>query len=192
MSIHRPIGRGLLAAVVSLTVAWSVSLPGVARAQMMSGVPLTPAIVEAFIASYPSVNATGEELNQQYGGTASGGDDPASAYQGLLAYTAATGAMNSAVQAYGFADFQSWLQVLTSVATAYAFLGEEGQGMDSQMAEAMAGIQSNPNLTAAQQQMMMQQLQLSMGMIAAMAPPQENIDAVAPYADQLAALFDDD
>jgi hypothetical protein len=39
--------------------------------------------------------------------------------------------------------------------------------------------------------MLLQQMQAAMGAVNAMRPSQENLDAVAPYADQLAVLFED-
>jgi hypothetical protein len=64
--------------------------------------------------------------------------------------------------------------------------------MDAQMAEAIAQVQNNPNLSDAQKEMMMQQMQASMGAVAMMRPSQENVDAVAPYADQIQAMLDSD
>ena len=71
---------------------------------------------------------------------------------------------------------------------AYSF-AKDGGKMDTQMADAIAKIQNDPNIPAAQKQMLMQQMQASAGAIAAIKPSQANLDAVKPYMTQLAPLF---
>ena len=179
---------GTLAAAVTMVAAVG---PGTALAQMPNQVPLTPAIVEAVIASYPVAKQTADDLSTQYGDVGSGGNDPGAAFAAWLAVGGAVGAMNGAVQPYGFADYQTWVGTLTSVIFAHTFAAEGGN-MDAQMAEAIAQIQNNPNLSDAQKEMMLQQMQASMGAVAMMRPSPENVDAVAPYADQIAAMLDSD
>jgi len=166
-----------------LPPAWAQGFP-------TSQVPLTTGIVEAFIASYPDVRQTADSLEEKYGARADNGDDPMAAWQGWMAVSEAQGALNAVCQAHGFDGFLPWLQVLASVATAYTFV-REGGGVDDKMAESIAEVQNNPNLSAAQKQMILQQMQAAMGAVSAMRPPQENLDAVAPYAPQLAVLFED-
>jgi hypothetical protein len=179
--------RAALAAVFATAISvWAV---GPAAAQAMNQVPLTPAIVEAVIASYPAVKQTADDLSAQYGNVGGGGGDPGAAFGAWMAVSAAHGALNGTVQQYGFADYATWVNTLTSVVFAYTFAGEGG-GMDAQMAEAVAGIQNNPNLSDAQKEMMLQQIQASFGALSAIRPPQQNVDAVAPYADQLAVIFE--
>ena len=105
-----------------------------------------------------------------------------------MAVGGAKGAFDQAVKAHGFDDFQSWVGVMTSVGMAYGFAKDGGQ-MDAGMAAAVKQIQDNPNLTDDQKKMMLQQMTASMGAVAAIKPPQANIDAVAPYVDQLTAVF---
>ena len=176
---------GTFAAVVAVVAVG----PGTARAQMPNQVPLTPAIVEAVIASYPVVKQTADDLSAQYGDVGPGGNDPGAVFGAWLAVSGAMGALNGAVQPYGFADYQTWIGTVTSVVTAHAFAAAGGN-MDSQMAEAIAQIQNNTSLSDAQKEMMLQQMQASMGAVAMMRPSQENVDAVAPYADQIEAMLD--
>lgn len=171
-------------------VALSVWVSGPALAQSMNQVPLTAATVEAVIASYPAVKQTADELSAKYGDVGGGGSDPGAAFGAWMAVSAAHGALNGTVQQYGFTDYATWVNTLTSVVFAHAFAGEGGE-MNTQMAEAVAQIQNNPNLTDAQKEMMLQQIQASMGALAMMRPSQQNADAVAPYADQLRALLED-
>ena len=175
--------------VAALSAALMVSFAGPALAQMPNQVVLTPQIVAAVIASYPDVKRTTGELEAQYGDPGGGSADPGSALGAWLMVSGAHAALNGAVQAHGFADYQTWVGTVTSVVFAYTFTGEGGAA-NAQIAEAIAGIQNNPNLTDAQKQMMLQQMQASMGAIAMMQPSQENIDAVAPYAAELKAMFE--
>lgn len=157
----------------------------------MTQVPLTSASVEAVIASYPAVKQTAEALEAQYGNIDDSGD-PGAAWGAWLAVGGAHGALNSSVQSYGFADFPTWVATVSSVAMAYGFAEQGGNdSIDAQMAEALAQIQNNPNLTDAQKEMMLQQMQASMGAVAMIRPSEENVAAVAPYIDQLKVLFDD-
>jgi hypothetical protein len=178
---------GAIGAVV--VVACAALLSTNAEAQMPTADRLlTPAVVEAFISSYPVVKQTTDSLSQQYGIDA--GDEDPSAWQAWAGVAAAQGALNAACQGYGFSDFSDWVQVFVSVATAYAF-AKEGPGTNAEMTNSIAEIQNNPSLSDAQKQMLIQQMQAVMGMMNMIMPPQQNLDAVAPYADQLAALFDD-
>lgn len=178
-----PSFRRSLAAIAALALAVFV----VPASAQMPQVPLTSATVEAFIASYPDVKSTADGLKAQYGDPGAGGDATAS-WSAWMAVGGATGALNTAVQAHGFNDFQSWLQVLTSVGMAYGFAKDGGQ-MDAGMAAAIKQIQDDPNMSDAQKQMMLQQMQAAMGGVAAIRPSQENIDAVTPYIDQLKVVF---
>lgn len=176
----------LLAAIVVILATPLVERAG---AQSMQ-TPLTPQIVEAFIASYPQVKETATGLSQQYG-VDTGGADVSAVWQAWLAVTAAQGALNAACQSYGFDSFASWISTLTSIATAYAF-AREGGGVNDQMATAIANIQNNPNVPEAQKQAMIQAMQASMGALGAIMPSPENVEAVMPRLAELAVLFDDD
>ena len=174
------IGAGAMLAVAAF--AYPVSA-------QMAQVNLTSASVQAFIASYPGVKATAAKLQKTYGSPGAGqSGDPAAAWGAWLAVSAAQGALDASVKAHGFDSFASWMEVLTSVATAYGF-AKGGDQISAGMASAAKQIEDSKTLSDDQKKMMMQQLQASMGSISAAAPPQGNIDAVQPYLDQLAALF---
>jgi hypothetical protein len=161
----------------------------VARAAPPEQVPLTAAAaVEGIVQSYPEVKRVADALEAQYGDQVEG-DDMSSALQALAKISDAQGQLDAAVKPY-FNDYATWVTTLVSVGMAYGFL-QSGDEMDSGMAEAAAAIQNNPQLSDAQKQAMMLQMQASMGAINAVKPPQANIDAVKPYADRLKAIFDD-
>lgn len=156
-----------------------------ASAQMPQ-VELTSATVEAFIASYADVKATADKLRDQYGDQ--GSADATSMWTAWMAVGGAQGALDQAVKAHGFDNFQSWVGVMTSVGMAYGFAKDGGQ-IDANMAAAVKQIQDNPDLTDDQKKMMVQQITASMGAVAAIKPPQANIDAVTPYVDRLTEVF---
>jgi hypothetical protein len=180
--------RRFVALVAAAGISAASILAPAAQAQVAQ-VALTAQSVEGLIASYGPVKAAAEQLKAQYGEPAGGtGNDPAAGWSAWLAVGGAKGALDAAVQPHGFADFLSWVQVMTSVAMAYAFAKDGGQ-MDTQMAQAIEQINNSPGMSAAQKQMMIQQIQGSMQAVQTMRPSQENIDAVKPYVGQLASLF---
>ncbi len=158
-----------------------------ASAQMMQQVDLDAATVEAFIQSYPAVKDAAKTIGAKYGLSTEG--DAQTAWGAWMAATGAWGDLNAIVTPYGFTDFSNWLQVTMTVATTYAFAASGG-AIDQGVAQALAAIKDNPSLSDAQKQMMIQQLQGSMGAMAAMQPSETNLAAVKPYMAELKALFD--
>jgi len=153
-------------------------------------VKLTSAIVKAFVASYPTVKATADKVGRKYDVQGDSGDQTGG-WGGWMAATAGWAEMNAVVKPYGFSDFKSWLDTTINVALAYSF-ATHGAEMDAGIAQAVEQIKNNPSLSDAQKQMMIQQMQASMGAVGTMRPPQGNIDAVKPYSAQLAAFFNAD
>jgi len=148
---------------------------------------LTPEIVENFIASYPKVKAKVDDLTPQY--DVAGDLSGAARWRAWAGVNDARSQLDAIVQAYDFTDFQSWVRILSVTAQAYAFT-RSGADLDRKIAEALAKIENDPNLTESQKEMMRQQLRHSAEAIAAIKPSQGNIDAVAPYGDELEQLFD--
>lgn len=157
-----------------------------ALAQMGADVELDTGMVESFIASYPAVKEAAATIGAKYGLSTDG--DATSTWGAWMGATGAWGELNGIVAEHGFTDFAQWLQVTMSVAKAYAF-AESGDEMDQGMADALAAIQNDPNLSDAQKEMMIQQLQASMGAVAGVKPSEANIEAVKPYLAELKALF---
>ena len=176
----------LAAAVVTVlaigsTIASGAGNPGYPQ------VALTDAVVKQFVASYPTVKATADKIAQKYN-VAGNSRDRTHGWGAWMAATSAWKEMDAVVKPYGFSNFKTWLDDTISIAMAYAF-ASHGAEMDAGMAQGLDRIKNNPNLSDAQKQMMLQQMQASMGSISAMRPPQGNIDAVKPYVPQLAPFF---
>jgi hypothetical protein len=151
-------------------------------------IALTADIVENFGASYSDVRAKADELSATY--SVPEGDSATAGWQAWMGVGGAKAELDAAVAAHGFADFGGWLQAFSSIARAYAF-AKDGGALDKDMAEALARIESDPNIPQAQKDMLLQQLQMSAGAISSMRPSQENIDAVAPHIDVLSVIFED-
>ncbi|HET7714333.1 MAG TPA: hypothetical protein VFK86_01785 [Bauldia sp.] len=158
-----------------------------ALAQMGADVELDSGLVEAFIASYPEIKDAAQTIGAEYGLSTDG--DATSTWGAWMGATGAWGELNGIVASHGFTDFPQWLQVTMSVAKAYAF-AESGDEMDQGMADALDEIRNNPDLSDAQKEMMIQQLQASMSAVASVKPSEANIEAVKPYLAELRTLFE--
>ena len=169
-------------------LALVIPIGGRTVAAQTDDIALTAEMVENFAASYVSVRAKADELGAKY--DVPEGDTATSAWQAWMGVGGAKAELDAAVAGHGFSDFGTWLQAFSSVARAYAF-AKDGGALDNDMAQALAQIQNDPNIPQAQKDMLLQQLQASAGAISSMRPSQENIDAVAPYVDQLSVVFED-
>lgn len=149
---------------------------------------LTPGSIENFIASYPEVKAKAEELRAQY--EVEGDLSDAEVWRAWASVGGVKSQLDAVVQAHDFPDFSAWVRTLSVTAQAYAF-SQGGADLDRKMAEALVRIESDPNFSEAQKEMMRQQLRHSADAIAAMRPSQASIDAVMPYAEELGQLFDE-
>ena len=183
------VARGLAIALLGAGMIGASAVIGKtgAAAQMTEDVALTGDMVENFIKSYPEVKAASEGIAQKY--NLDTGGEGAGAWAAWATATAAWGELDGVASSYGFDGFKQWLQVTMSIAKAYAF-AEEGGGIDAGLAQAMEEIKTNPNIPEAQKKMLIEQMGGSMAAVGGMRPSQENIDAVAPYAGQLKALFE--
>jgi hypothetical protein len=173
--------------IVLFGMALLLSAGGQFAVAQTADVALTTDIVENFVASYTEVRAKADELSTQY--NVPDGGAAGQAWALWAGVGAAKSELDATVDAHEFADFNAWLEALSAIARAYAF-AKEGGALDNEMAAALEKIRNDPNLPAAQKDMMLQQLEASAGAIAGMRPSQENIDAVTPYVDQLALVFD--
>lgn len=188
IGVPKMILRTGVAWLAALLLVWAAPLPAAAQVPGMTPVALSSDMVGNFIESFPKLKEAAEALSRKHD-VRGGGDDPVANFGAFLAYRGAIGELDAATRSHGFSGFMDWLQVMSSVATAYMF-SREGGGMDRQMAEAMKQIESNPNLTPDQKAMMRQQMQASLAAVAAMRPPQQNLDAVAPHVAALEVLFE--
>jgi len=189
----------------SITFAAATALAGIGLAASGAQVPaqaqthqlppqiqLTPELVEGFIASYPQLQALGDQLEQKYGKVEADPEDPSSFVTGFFQYADARAQMEGIVQSHGIASIQDWVQVAYSVMLAYSFSerGEGGGSVDSEMAEAIEQIKNDKNIPDTQKDQLIAMLQQQMAQISQLRPPAGNIEVVAEYADQIRPIAD--
>ncbi|MCW5697456.1 MAG: hypothetical protein KIS96_12080 [Bauldia sp.] len=182
-------GAGVASALAFLPVAMVVAAVP-AAAQM--GLPgeqylLSEEEVVAFIASYPEIAAAMETLDERYDLPEDEVDSPAGAIAAMGAYQEAMAELDGVVVPYGFDGFLHWTQVFSAIAVAYAYA--MSGGMDAQMAEALAQIEADPNIPEDQKAAMRQMFASQAAMLAANAPPQQNIDLVTEHLEALDAIM---
>ena len=176
----------LAAAALAVALVASAAAFGAGTAAYPQ-VALTDTIIKQFVASYPAVKATADKIAKKYNVERRSGDQTGG-WGAWMAATSAWSEMDAVVKPYGFKNFKAWLDDTISIAMAYAF-ASHGAEMDAGMAQAVNQIKNNHSLSDAQKQVMLQQMQASMGSVNATRPPQGNIDAVMPYTSQLATFF---
>jgi hypothetical protein len=182
--------RALFGLFTSILFTAASSLFGTTGAFAQLNYPLTTELVGNFVASFDEVLSKTDDLSAQYGVPEGDVSNPMEAFGAYMAHQGAMAELNGIVTSHGFSGFPEWIQVASSVAVAYAFV-REGGAPDTQMSEAAEQIRNNPNFTDAQKEALLAQVQAGAASLGALRPSQENLDAVAPYSDEIAELFDD-
>jgi hypothetical protein len=173
---------GASARLAALVVAAGVGLCTGASAQAPANpppefvqVPLTGAMIQSFIASYPRVKATTATVIANYNATAQAGVDDETA---RLMLNAARNQLNATVSIYGgYPDYQTWIN--TAMSVAYAVRSATGDKQVDPM------IAPAPTPAPAPGAAPLQIPPVS----AAMPPPDANVEVVRPYAARLQALL---
>lgn len=166
-------------------IVWMTGSTALAQGEAVS---LEGATVENFIESYDAVRETAGELSAQY--DQSEGSSVIGGWHGWMGEGGARSDLDDTVDAYGFADFGAWVEVLSAIARSYAFVTEFEEA-DIQISAAQERVQGDPNISEAEREMMLQQLEHTAKTIALMRPAQENIDAVKPHLAELAGFFEE-
>ena len=175
-------------AALAMSLVFAAGLLTIAGRAVAQDIRLTGEMVGSFIGSYGEIKAAAEAVANKYDVDTSG-ETAADRWSAWMSATGAYEELNGVAASHGYASFSEWLQVTVAVARAYAFAGATG-AMDAAMAESIAAIKSNPGIPEDQKALMLQQLQAGGTAFAMAKPPQEDIDAVAPYMEQLSGLFD--
>jgi hypothetical protein len=179
MGIPHSGGSALLAALV---VAAGIALATGAAGQTPADpppefvqVPLTGAMIQSFIASYPTVKAKTGPIIAKYNITAAAGLDDDTA---KLTLNAARSQLNATASIYGgYPDYQAWINIAMSVASAMQRAAGDKQADPVILPPPMPGPGArSPPLPIPQ-------------VAAATPPPDANVEAVRPYVAQLQALL---
>ncbi len=159
-------------------------------------VPLTGALIEQFLNSYPELVRLSETLSA-IKTPASGNDDaneteedPIYALGNYLNDPEAAAQINTALQKYNFSSFSEWANVAHSVA-----LAAEASDMDSglediegQKKEAIQALQADDTLSEEEKKSALVELEQQFAALAEFVPLPGNTLAVRPYLDRIRAL----
>lgn len=99
------------------------------------------------------------------------------------------------IRGQGFSSAESWAAIGDRIITAYVTHQMTAEHPDSKqdMAQAMASMNNNPNLTPEQAAAIQQMMQSSMGMMKAYTnAPKEDVAAIMPYLPQIKATFEEE
>lgn len=153
--------------------------------------PLDAAAIEAFMASIPDVqrwamrqDAPMRELTERRFGTETLAAKPFAVGIQEIRGSRAHAELADVVRAHGFTDPEPWAVTADRVIRALAALqmGETGPTRD-QLDQTRRQVLNNPDLSAEEKE----QILASVGMATAMqTAPAEDLEAVGPYAEQLA------
>jgi hypothetical protein len=149
-------------------------------------VTLSPEKVEAVLAAYSPMRDHIEDLGTRFEADGNAADF-AQRLAGLGALATASATLDGTAQEHGFDDYMDWLGVTYAVFLAHGFA--EHPEVDDDLQKALDEIEEQDGLSAAQKEQMRQMLLHSMGALAAMRPPEENIAAVTPYRDEIEAIL---
>jgi len=154
--------------------------------------PLGDRDVSAFVASFPELRRLGEKYETEFagqGGMAAGGSapGPSDMFAGALTRMKASRGYDeflAILRKHGFADAEHWAEVSSRVMAAFLSLkmGAAMPQMQAQLEQARQRIEANPSLTPEQKQMMLEQMQASMGMMRSSQASAADIAAVEPHA----------
>ena len=164
-----------------------------------SQIPLTDAMVQNFIKTYPTVRPKIDAVAAKYNiqRNTKGLDGGFAAF--LAATPAAAADLNGAVTPYGYPDFSTWLNTTMSVlfATEWAVGGPQMDAMIAQM-QNIAGLAPsavvaagalNPGLNLGAAPSAAAAAAQGAGGLSALRPSDANIKTVTPYVRQLQPLL---
>ncbi len=186
-----------IAAVVAVLALAAVGVSSQATAQDGQQVPqqveLTAQQIEAFLASYPEVEALGEEFEREYGSVDVDPEDPTSAFTAYSRYADARERMEGIMRRHGIASMEEWTRLAYSVMLAYSFAeqGEDIGSMDQEMDSAIAQIEGDDSIPAEQKEQLIAMLRMQVEQISQLRPPPGNIELAAQYADRIRTIVDD-
>ncbi len=165
LSIGRSL-RNAAAAVMIAALPVATLAPAMAQTPAMPGgampgmptlggdpFPLTQALIEGWLESYPAVLEASESLEEEY--DVPEGEDPAAGMVALAVYADAMGELNGVVTPYGFANFQEWIDVMFAIIYSYAMVQAPPEarammaGMFPTTPENIALVEANADLIAA-------------------------------------------
>lgn len=142
--------------------------------------------VEAVLSAYAPMRDGIKELGADFEADGDAGD-VAQRLHALAVMGTAGSSLDGIAQNFGFDGYLDWMATTYAVFMAHGF--SQHPAMDAELAEALAHIEAEPSLSPSQKEQMRQMLLHSMGALASMRPSDANLEAVAPYHDQIEAVL---
>jgi len=183
----------------TLLAAATLALAGIAHAA-----PLTDAQIEGFAATLSEIEKVIDEYEAQGGATWDNQEMVPKAGETWAPMSGAIaemkgkpyfGDVEAVIDSHGFDSAEQWGEIGDRITRAMVALEleEEDPDMRAEMEQAIAQIESNPNLSAEQKAMMRRSMEAAAAVLksAADATP-EDIAAVKPYQDLLSQAMDDE
>ena len=156
-------------------------------------IPLTPALVEGFIASYEPVKTFNAQYDAEWRGEnfADPALDGAERMRQTLEAHGALKAFNALVAQYGFGGVGDWWPVACSTMIAYGFSesGHDPAKAKAEIERALKDLDTRKNLTPAQKIKYRAALTRSLTSYDLLNPPPGNIAVVTRYRGKLKALL---
>lgn len=156
-------------------------------------VPLTPGLVENFLASWPDMEALRQRFDQSYGSDdAEDEGDPLFSLGNYLEKPDAKAEIDKTLAKYSFASFGDWANVAESVMLAFGAADPDAGpvDVDAEKKRVTDEINNDTSLSAEEKQQALKDLDEQFAAMADFEPLPGNVDVVKPYMDKIRTLFE--
>jgi hypothetical protein len=193
LTMFRTASLAAALAIGSVLAGIASTSPAVAQQPSIEHqIELTAPMVEAFLVTYPRIEALGEEFERQYGYAGADPEDPAGFAMAYARYAEARERMEAILSQHGIGSMEEWARIAYSLMIAYSFAegGENIGGMDQEMAAAINQIRNDPSIPAEQRDHLIAALEGQLAQIQQMRPSPGNIALATQYAEEIRAVVD--
>lgn len=152
-------------------------------------IPLTPALVQRFLDSWPELSALGDQFADQYG-VDEDATDPASAFQIWAERPEAKTKIDAVLTKHGFGGLDEWAKVANSVLLAYDY--DESLTDPAQIADAVREIEATPGMSRQEKDSLIAQVHKQAEDAAAGKPLDGNRAVIEPFMDRIGAVINAD
>lgn len=174
-------------------------------------VPLTPKMVEGFLAAWPEFEALREKLTAQNPGAKAQdnnpqgqpesdeaevgeAEDPVGALAAYLDKPEARAEIDAILKKHDFATYSDWADAAQSVLLAFGASDPEGGETDlaAEKRKVQTEIENDANLSDEEKQAALKDLDEQFAALESFQPLPGNVEVVKPYVDKIKALFGED
>lgn len=156
--------------------------PDAAENQM----PLTAAMVEQFLKSWPPMAALGDQLADEFG-VDEDAADPAAAFAIWARRPQARARIEAVLSQSGYSSLDEWTRVTNSVLVAYDY--DDSLTDPAQIADAIREIESTPGMSRDEKDGLIAQVHQQADLAAASKPLPGNSAVIEPFRDRIGAAI---